>query len=421
MEQESRLREAPTTQPADAGPSRVGVTRLGYATNVFRGDSLGEVIGAIDGPLTRLRARFPVSELAGIELRLGGASIQEISGSPAAKERLGDSLRRSRLAVLTMNGFSPRGFHDREVKEAAYRPTWLEAERISYTHALAQVLADLLSPGASGAISTSPGSFKAFGHGESVLASVAEGYAEAAFLLAEIESRSGHRILLSIEPEPGCTIESTAELVSFFEDHLLTAGARYLAKRRGLSAPQAEALLRRHLAATFDTCHLSVQFEDLVDSANRLSQAGIRIAKVHATSGLRIDRPREQPELVARLRSYARSPYLHQVTGIDAQGSIRLRAADLERTLRDPDSLSACEEVRIHFHLPLFVGEIGPLATTADETVAAVRHIVGGGLCDIVVLETYTWTVLHEIPGFEGLDVESGIAREIRWARENLL
>ena len=421
MEQESRLREAATTQPAASGSSRAGVTRLGYATNVFRGDSLGEVIGAIDGPLARLRARCPESELSGIELRLGGASIEEISGNPEAKERLTAALRRSGLAVLTMNGFSPRGFHDREVKEAAYRPTWLEAERISYTHALAQVLADLLPPGASGAISTSPGSFKTFGHSESVLASVAEGYAEAAHLLAEIEARTGHCIHLSIEPEPGCSIESTAELVSFFEEHLLTAGARFLTKRHGLPAPQAEALLFRHLAATFDTCHLSVQFEDLVDSANRLSRAGIRIAKVHATSGLRIERPREQSDLFARLRSYARSPYLHQVTGIDARGSIRLRATDLERTLADPDPLLACEEVRVHFHLPLFLGEIGPFATTSEETVAAVRHILGGGLCDIVVLETYTWTVLHEIPGFEGIDVESGIAREIRWARENLL
>ncbi len=421
MEQERRPREAATTQTADSSPSRIGVARLGYATNVFRGDSLGEVIGAIDGPIGRLRARFQESELAGIELRLGGASVQEISVSPEAQERLAEALRRSGLAVLTMNGFSPRGFHDRAVKEAAYRPTWLEAERVSYTHALAQVLAELLPPGASGAISTSPGSFKTFGHGESVLASVAEGYAEAAFLLAEIESRTGHRILLSIEPEPGCSIESTAELIAFFEDHLFTAGARFLTKRHGLSTPQGEALLRVHLAATFDTCHLSVQFEDLVESARRLSRAGIRIAKVHATSGLRIERPRGQPDLIARLRTYARSPYLHQVTGIDADGSIRLRGTDLERSLLNPDPLYACEELRIHFHLPLFLGEIGPFATTSSETVAAVRHILGGGLCDIVVLETYTWTVLHEIPDFEGLDVESGIAKEIRWARQNLL
>ncbi len=421
MEQKSSLREASTPESSEAASAGSRTVRLGYATNVFRGDSLREVIGAIEGPLSRLRAAFPPSELSGIELRLGGPSVEEIASRPQAKEQLRESLRRAGLTVLTMNGFSPRGFHGREVKENAYHPTWLEPERLTYTRELASILSDLLPPGAAGAISTSPGSFKSFGHSDSVLVSVAEGFAEAAFLLAEIESRSGKRIVLSIEPEPGCTIENTAEFVAFFEDHLLRAGVPFLSTRHGLSAQIAEVLLRRHLAATFDTCHLSVQFEDLVDSAERLTRAGIRIAKVHATSGLRVKRPREQPDLPARLASYARSPYLHQVAGVDATGAICLRASDLERALVEPAPLLACEEVRIHFHLPLFVEKIGPFATTSDETVAAVRHILGRGLCDIVVLETYTWDALREVPGFEGLDVEKGIAQEIRWARERLL
>lgn len=418
----SKAADATAADPAGAraGDGTTSSARLGYATNVFRGDSLDEVIGAIGGPLRRLRASIDERELAGLELRLGEVAIGEIAAHPESIERLLDALAESRLAVLTMNGFSPRGFHGREVKEEAYYPTWMEQDRITYTHELATVLARLLPPGATGAISTSPGSFKGFGHDDAILASIAEGYAEAVRLLAEIEADTGHHISLSIEPEPGCSIESTEELVSFFEEHLFLHGGRHLHRSLGVTPSEAERLLRGFLGATFDTCHLSVQFEELTASADRLDRAGIRITKVHATSGLRIERPADHPDLPRLLAPFTRSPYLHQVVGVDDARSIVLRATDLDRALADPGPLLRCDELRVHFHLPLFAERLGPLATTVEETLRGVRHILSRGLCDTVVLETYTWHVLEGLPDFRGIDVESGIAREIRWARERL-
>ncbi len=393
--------------------------QLGYATNVFRSETLAEVIATLQGPLARIR-RFLSGSFQGFELRLGMAATEEAVRDPGARERLIETLKGNDLPVLTINGFSPQDFHGRRVKEEAYRPTWLEEGRLLYTKRLAELLAELLPEGRSGAISTSPGSFKAFGHDAERLDATAEAFAAMASFLFEIEERTGRRISLCIEPEPGCTIESTDEAIVFFDRHLLGAGARYLRKRGALSGPKAEEVLRRHLAVTFDCCHLSIEFEDLVDSARRLAESGVSIGKVHATSAIRLERPAERPEGLAKLARYARSPYLHQVIGTDGGGRVVFRAQDLEPALAAPEELLACAEIRIHFHLPLFVEKIGPLGTTVPDTVAGVRYIAERALCPVAILETYTWSVLSETGDFAGLDVESGIAREIRWARESL-
>ncbi|HUZ18747.1 MAG TPA: metabolite traffic protein EboE [Spirochaetia bacterium] len=407
------------TEPTSTART-AGRLRLGYATNAFPGESAGELLALIEGPLARIRLRLSDLCFPGLELRMGLTTAEELEADPELLSRLAGALAKEKLSVLTMNAFSPKGFHARRVKEDAYRPTWGEPERLEYTRKIAGLFARLLPSGSLGAVSTSPGSFKGFGHDDHILDTVARAYADAALSLAEIEERTGSCLLLSVEPEPGCTIETTAELVDFYQERILALGVDRIVEASGRSRSDCEGILRRHVGATFDAAHQAVEFEDPVESLTMLEKAGMRVGKIHATSALRLRRPGRNREALRRLERYAHSPYMHQVIGVDESGSICVRAKDLGALLAHPDALDPCAEIRIHFHLPLFLDSLGPLETTSREACEAVRFAASRGLCEVAVLETYTWNVLSMTPELGGMDIEEGIAREIEWARRNL-
>lgn len=340
--------------------------RIGYVSNAFPGETMEELVATVTGPLRRVRDRLCGVGPLGLELRLSAAGAAELSESPAKRERLCEALAAGGFEVVSFNAFSPSAFNSRRVKEDAYRPTWLEIERSGYTRRVADIFAEILPLGGSGSVSTSPGSFKAFDEGEELLTPIAEAYAEMAHYLAEVEERRGRHILLSIEPEPGCTMETTEELIDFFERRLLTAGRQRLATQRGCS--QAE------------------------------------------------DR-----EALTELARFSSSPYMHQIVGVDAEGRACLREADLPKLLAGSVPFDGCRELRVHFHLPLYLERLGELDTTALEARSAVRYVVEHGLCDTTILETCTWKLLERYPGLVGEGgVEEAVAEEIRWACERL-
>ncbi|MFH1021818.1 MAG: metabolite traffic protein EboE [Planctomycetota bacterium] len=381
---------------------------LAYAANVFPSETLAEVLTSLDGPLAEVkRAVSPEAPLA-IELRLGEEAAREVDTVPDAREALRRTIADGGFVVRTINGFPQRAFHGAPVKENVYRPTWLEPERAAYTIALARVLASLLPEGAGGSVSTAPGSFKAFGHGPKVLAGVADSLARTASALADLRRSTGKSVSLLLEPEPGCTLATAGEVIAFWKE--------FLAPRFD-TAPR----IRPHLGVTIDIGHLAVEFEDACAAAKRLAAAGIPIGKIHATSAVAVKRPAGNRAALARLAALSNSPYLHQAVGADATGRVIFREMDLPEVLAAPSRLAGVDELRVHFHLPLFMDTFGPLGTTRSETLGAVPHLVNEGLCDMTVLETYTWDVLREQPEFTGMTVAEGVAREWAWAKKNLM
>src|SRR6185295_12750957 len=122
-----------------------------------------------------------------------------------------DFLAERNLTVATLNCFPFGGFHDGSVKFEVYRPTWREAPRVDFTVAAARALAELLPEGGVAAISTLPISCKKFGDDESVRRDGAIQLARVAVELARLHATTGREIVLSIEPEPCATLETTAE------------------------------------------------------------------------------------------------------------------------------------------------------------------------------------------------------------------
>ncbi len=163
------------------------------------------------------------------------------------------------------------------MKENVYRPDWAEPERLRYSNRLADLLVRLLPEGeVIGSISTVPGAFKPRADEAGVVDAIVDGLLRHAAYLGALERKTGRTIVLALEPEPCCLLETVAETVAFFETQLFARAAvdRFMALT-GIARGAAERALRRHLGVCLDACHAAVEFEDAAAAVDRLEAAGI--------------------------------------------------------------------------------------------------------------------------------------------------
>ena len=399
---------------------------LTYCTNIHAGETWAEVRENLARFVVPVRERFAPGAPFGVGLRLSAESARELAAPDGrAFGELRALLDAHDLYVFTINGFPYGPFHGRPVKEQVYLPDWLDAERVAYTDTLADLLAALLPDGVDGTISTVPGAFAPRVVGEAGAAAIARAMADHVAHLLRVRAATGRRVALAVEPEPCCFLETIAETVDFFERHLLgDATVRALAERAGITRGDAADALRAHVGVCVDACHMAVEFEDPADALDALARAGIRVAKVQVSAGLRValrGDAGDAPTLAA-LGAFADDVYLHQVVERRADGRLA-RHLDLPQALaaaaaaRDRDA--GPREWRVHFHVPLFRDRFGPFEGTqayAAELVTLARACTD---CAHYELETYTWDVLPEEFRREG--IVASVVRELEWARPLVL
>ncbi len=394
---------------------------LTYCTNIYPGESWPDVRRVLARDVPAVRERLGWHGLFGVGLRLSAKAVQELA-APDAFAELADLLDRHDLYVFTLNGFPYGAFHDTRVKEQVYRPDWQEPARLDYTRALARLLARLMQhrlagdPDLIGTISTVPGAFRPRIEGDRGIDAMVHNLLQAAAELVVLERETGRRLMLALEPEPCCYIETIAETIDFFRDRLLAAaGVAQLAAATGLARGDAEQALRRHLGVCLDTCHAAIEFEDPQAAIGALEAGGIAIGKVQLSASLKV--PVVGPETREHLEPFADPVYLHQVVERSADGLRRF--VDLDDAFASLGEFDRQREWRVHFHVPIFHAELSPFATTQDFLAAVLARHRERPVAPHLEVETYTWSVLPE--RFRGEDVNSAIARELAWAREQLV
>ena len=229
-----------------------------------------------------------------------------------------------------------------------------------------------------------------------------------------IAGREDRDILLALEPEPGCLLETTSETVDFFNAQLFTRGAALLAAKLHLSRDAALSLIRHHLGVCLDTCHVALQFEDPAESLRRYASEGIRVPKIQISSALRTD---ASPAALDALRPFAEPVYLHQVKARTPGGEI-LSWNDLPQAIDELPATTA-QEVRIHFHVPLHFTASGPLNSTGSLLTREFLTYISSDPLTHLEIETYTWGVLPE--SLRCTSIERGIAAEFDWLHNSLL
>ncbi|MBL8694041.1 MAG: metabolite traffic protein EboE [Planctomycetes bacterium] len=368
---------------------------LTYCTNLLPAESAVEVLGVLGRLAMPLRTRLSLSELP-IGLYLSDAATRDLS-DPRALELFESRLAEMRVRIVTLNAFPFGGFHNSIVKENVFRPTWGEPPRREYTERAARLLARWIPRGSVGSVSTHTGSHKSFGVDAESDDRFSRAWIRTAIEMARLEEETGRRIVVSIEPEPHSRLETTKEVVHFFE-RLWLAPLRRAAAEWSVNPSWLEAKVRRHIGVCFDVCHQAVEFEDCVAALARLRAAGIPIGKIQASVAPALAEPAARPQALAELESFAEPRWLHQSFCRNRSGEIESRR-DLPEALSDLAFLERAEELRTHFHIPVFLTSTGALATTREELERVLASC--GPVTDCVEIETYT---MAAVPGFRGGD-----------------
>jgi sugar phosphate isomerase/epimerase len=363
-----------------------------------------------------VKARVAPDRPFGIGLRLSAAAAAALRDEAALAE-LRRILSDHDLYVFTINGFPYGPFHGVPVKEHVYRPDWQEDERLRYTNLLADLLVGMLpdDPEIEGSISTVPGAFKARATSAAAAAEMTDRLVRHAAHLVALRQRTGRRIALALEPEPCCFIETIGEAIDFFTGHLFAPpAAKRLAALTGLSQAEGADALRSHLGICLDLCHAAVEYEDPAECLSQLDRAGIRIAKVQLSAGLRISDV--DAEAAGLLRAFDDKVYLHQV--VERRNGTLRRFADLPAALGALAADGAAEEWRVHFHVPIFRADLGRFATTQPFLEAVLARHRAAPVSRHLEVETYSWGVLPE--SYRGEPVVEAVARELQWVLARL-
>lgn len=389
---------------------------LSYCQNVHPAETLDALLGVLGGPAARARAAWRPDAPMGAGLWLPLEVARAIATDDGAAARVKDALAGAGLFAFSANAFPIGGFHAARVKEAVYRPSWLEPARVDYTRLACRALARLLPEGERGSVSTVPVAWRPRGmHDDAALARAGVHLAEVVADLLLLEDATGREVALALEPEPRCALETTAELVGFLEAHVFSGAGRARLVERGLPPDGAEAALRRHVGACVDACHLAVVFEPLGEALARLEAAGVRVVKAQLSAALDLERAATNLAGRRRLAGFDEPRYLHQTFGRAPGGQVvgvedLPLALDAEGRLLGP--LEGAERLRTHFHVPLHWPGDAELGTTRGELEAGLAALARA--TDHLEVETYTFDVMP--PALRGGDVVAMVAEELRWA-----
>ena len=133
---------------------------LTYCTNIHPADGWDNVRETLGRYAPALRARFA----PGCRARRGAAAV---GSAMRAGLLAGRNLQEFRafldaegLYVAIINGFPYGPFHGTPVKASVYAPDWRDPARVAYTLDLIRILAALLPAGLDGGVSTAPMSYK---------------------------------------------------------------------------------------------------------------------------------------------------------------------------------------------------------------------------------------------------------------------
>jgi sugar phosphate isomerase/epimerase len=393
-----------------------GLGHLTYSTLVHPGDTWAEMWASLTTYVPQVRARVAPHERFGVSLRLSAASAQTLTSSRAERRKLKAFLDDNDMYLYTVNAFPYGPFKNQIVKERVYEPDWRSDERAVYTMQVADILAEVAAPGIEPTIQSPPLGFKPRVTGPDVVAAFTRQVIRVVAHLVKLHERTGCKVRLALEPEPYCFLETTAEAVDYFTNHLYAAPAvTSLAAQTGLSERNAEAALQDHLGMVYDICHQAVEYEDIGASLRTLANAGIPVFKLQEAAALRV--PEVTQAKVDALKRFADTVYLTQ--------TVERRNGTLTRYLNLEDAFAAWEkhpgprEWRTHFHVPVFLDDLGDFKTTRFAIEDALKFHRENKLSPHLEIETYTWDVLpaHLKTG----DIVDYVVMEIEWVREQLL
>lgn len=393
---------------------------LGYCTNVHPAANAEAVIAQIRKDCAAVKHRLDSSYPFGIGLWLSQNRLQEFLRSPALLNQLREVCDETAIPIFSWNGFPQQEFHQEEVKEKVYFPDWSDHSRLQYTLDLMTLLIRLGTDLKEISISTLPLGSRSARWGQAETQAAVAHLMEFVVRSEEIQNKNGISIHLDLEPEPSCLLETSSEVVTFFKEHLLQQGAELLKNRLRLSLQKCEALILDKIRVCYDTCHAAVLYESPESILKNYDRLGIQVGKVQLSSGLSY-RPRSSggPGIDPGLLQLSSDRYLHQVVRRSQNGELK-SYLDLKDVLAawaesEPPAKSDIE-YRIHYHVPIFLEQIGTLKTTQAHILELLALAQKRKITAHWEVETYTWSLFPK--SMRTGELSELIAQEISWVAQ---
>jgi len=392
-----------------------GLGHLTYSTLVHPGDTWEEIWDSLIRYVPEVKRRVAPDRPFGVSLRLSGASVGRLTADPDERRRLKAFLDDNDMYLYTVNAFPYGPFKNTTVMEDVYEPDWRTDQRAEYTIGVADILAEVGGTGVNPSIQSAPLGFKPRVTGDDVVDAYTTQVLRVVAHLVELEARTGRTVTLALEPEPHCYLETTDETIDYFRKRLYAdSAAETLGRQTGLSLGEAHLALRRHVGVVFDICHQAVQFEDIGASLQALADAGIPVFKLQEAAALHV--PEVTPAIVDALRPFTDTVYLTQ--------TVQKKDGRLTRFLNLADAIAQWEqdpgphEWRTHFHVPVFLDDLGAFRTTRFAIEDAMKFHRQHRLSTQLEIETYTWDVLPD--HLKQGTIVDYVSRELEWVRGQL-
>ncbi len=381
-------------------------TKWGYCTNIHTGVTIEQVQSNLEQFATPIKNQVSPNAPMGIGLWLANHAATQLIETNRI-DSLADWLKMTGLDPFTFNAFPFNNFHQDIVKHQVYEPTWADQERLAYTLNIAEVQSHLIQEGEFGSISTLPLGWS--NHKSApFLQSCANNLIECAVRLAELKQQTGRHIFLCIEPEPGCIFDVSQDVVDFFDQFLTPNDAGKCQ------------LIRNHVGVCHDVCHAAVMREPQATAIENYVKNGIHIGKYQISSALSVNfsvlSASQKSAALDMLQEFGEDRYLHQtvITSDSHREFIEDLPMALQRANRNPRGTWT-----VHFHVPIFLQDLGALNTTRNEIFEALQNIPSEYDFPLhLEVETYAWTVMPA--SLKKASLADVVAQELNFLRQLL-
>jgi hypothetical protein len=394
-----------------------GLGHLTYSTLVHQTDNWEQLWKSVNTYLPAVKARVAPHEKFGVCLRTSAPSIELLSTEPGKVADLKQFFLDQDLYLYTANAFVYGVFKKQVIKEDVYEPDWATPERREYTKKVANLLAELAPEGINPSIQTAPLGFKPKVTGDDVVEAYTSNVIDVVAHLVELKKKTGKTVTLGLEPEPRCYLETTDETITYFKNRLFSGPtAKRLAQKTGLNEADAAQAMRDYMGVVFDIGHQAVGYEDIPASLQKLVDNGVQIVKLQEAASMYI--PDVTQEKVDALQTFAKTIYLSQ-TCQKKDGKMTW-FLNLEDAFEDWHKNPGAREWRTHFHVPVFLTELGHgFGTTRFGLEQALAVHKKTPLSTHLEIETYTWDVLPD--HLKTGDIVEYVTRELDWVKGQLV
>jgi hypothetical protein len=220
---------------------------------------------------------------------------------------------------------------------------------------------------------------------------------------------------LDIEPEPDGMLETGREFIDWYQNMLLPMARKDLSLKYSLNDKEILETLNEHICLCYDVCHFAIGYEPHQDVLAELAQNKIRVGKIQISAALKSDLPADpdsRKPISEAFAGFVEPTYLHQVVARKNDEGL-IRYPDLPDALLDIQNPDV-EEWRAHFHVPVFLEDLGLLKSTQRDIIEVLNIQAASPFTNHLEVETYTWEVL---PDRLKAPIEQSISRELNWVK----